>query len=139
MTDAGKVEFAAVLPVMCQQSGIIAWNGKKQRGPVAFNVGVHHVGSGAAWGKNAGGSYREGEITSVPKTIGKKEFGHAVAPVVLIHAKNAFGVELRANHHIVLKMNTALGRSSAAGGVQPKSGIIPAGRLSFQMGRSILH
>src|SRR3989442_10026524 len=63
----------------------------------------------------------------------EEQLGGTEAAVRLGDAKDAFGVQLDADDHVVLKVSASFRESRAARRVQPESRIVPAGRLRLQV------
>ena len=78
------------------------------------------------------------KIARIPQTVSKEQPRHAVAAVTLIHLQNAFGIQLRTHHHVMMQMDTALGRSGATRRVEPERDVILAGQLWDQLRRGSL-
>src|SRR5271169_5902738 len=121
VTDAGEVEFARIFAVIRQKSCKICRHRKKERWTVTFNIGVNRGGDGEQGRKNRCRTAAEGEVACISEAVGKKQSRDAEAAVARFHLQDAFGVQLAAHNHIVMKMDAAFGSAGASGGVQPES------------------
>ena len=114
LTHAGEIEFRAMLALMSKERQVVARNRKEKRRPVALDVGVDALRGRAVGRENGGRTAGKRKVSGVPEAVGEEKTGDAVAAVGFVHPQNAFGVELRANDHVVMKVHAALGRAGAA-------------------------
>ena len=78
------------------------------------------------------------KIASVAETVSEEQARDTVAAIVLVHVEDALGIELGANDHVVVKMDTAFGGAGAARRVEPERGIVFAGGLGGEIGRGLV-
>jgi len=80
----------------------------------------HEAGEVAVRG--AGG---ERAVESIAQAVGKEELGDGEGAVSFGHAQDVPAVQLAAVDHVMLQMDTALWKASAARTVEPECAIIP--------------
>src|SRR6266853_350368 len=100
---------------------------------MALDIGVDASWRGPSGGKNCGRAAREREVAGVAETVREKKTGNAEAAVALVDLEDGVGVMVRADHHVVMKMDAALGDSGGAGGIEPEGGVISRSRLGSEV------
>src|SRR5712675_728618 len=108
--------------MVIEQCGEICGHGKKERWTIALDIGVDTGWRRASGRKNCGGAAGEREVAGVAETVGEKEARYAEAAVAFVNFEDGVSVVVRADHHVVMKMDAALGYASGARRIEPEGG-----------------
>src|SRR5258707_289319 len=99
---------------------------------MALDIGIDAGWRGPSGGKNCGSAAGEREVAGVAETVREKKAGDAEAAVAFVDFEDGLSVVVRADHHVVMKMDAALGDSGGTRRVEPEGGIISRGRLGSE-------
>ena len=91
---------------------------------MALNIGIDAGWRGSSGGKNCGRAAGEREVAGVAETVREKKAGDAEAAVAFVDVEDGVGVMVRADHHVVMKMDAALGDAGGTGRVKPEGGVV---------------
>src|SRR6266853_671854 len=100
---------------------------------MALDIGIDAGWRGSSGGKNCGRAAGEREVAGVAETVREKKAGDTEAAVAFVDFEDGVSVVVRADHHVVMKMDAALGDSGGAGGIEPEGGVISRGRLGSEV------
>ncbi len=128
VADAGEIEVGTTGAKVIEECGVICGHGKKERWTIALDIGVDAGWRRTSGGKNCGGAAGEREVASVAETVGEKEARYAEAAVALVNFEDGVSVGVSvvmgADHHVVMKMDAALGDAGGTGRVKPEGGVV---------------
>src|SRR6516162_2467745 len=123
---------------MSEKLDVVGGNRKEQRWTVAFDHLEHTLGSWRPGQQDAGSAHGQWKVKSVSQSVGKEKLGYTEAAILIGNVQYAFGIPFRTHHHVVLQMNASLRPPRTAGRVEPKGGIVFAGRLCLEHGWTLL-
>lgn len=100
---------------------------------MALNIGIDAGWCGSSGGKNCGSAAGEREVAGVAETVREKKAGDTEAAVAFVDFEDGAGVVVRADHHVVMKMDAAFWDTSGTGRIKPEGGVISRGRLGSEV------
>src|SRR3989440_2359958 len=136
-THGGEIEAFSCIG-QSQHTGIERRNAIEDRWTILFNDFEHIFRHQTPREMDGAGTHSEGEVQVIAQAIGKVELGRGEGNVILLDAKDRFGIILGTVGHIVLQVDTTFGEACAAGAIQPESTIILARLRCFQVCRCFL-
>ena len=136
-THGGEIETFSCIG-QGQHTGIERGNAIEDRWTILFNDFEHIFRHQTPRKMDGAGTYSEGEVQVIAQAISKVELGRGEGNVILLDAKDRFGIILGTVGHIVLQVDTTFGEACAAGAIQPESTIILARLRCFQVCRCFL-
>src|SRR3989440_1091600 len=136
-THGGEIETFSCIG-QGQHTGIKRGNAIEDRWTILFNNFEHIFRHQTPREMDGAGTHSEGEVQVIAQAISKVELGRGEGNIILLDAKDRFGIILGTVGHIVLKVDTTFGEACTAGAIQPEGTIILACLCCFQACRCFL-
>ena len=139
MANTGKIELPSFFGSAIEQRRVIAGNRKEERGTMLLDDPVNVSRNRRAGVEDGRRANTEWEVQRVSQPICEEELGHAEASIGPGYSEDLLGIQLGADHHIVLQMNAAFRVAGAAGRVEPKCRSIRPGGFWLKARRRLRH